>query len=391
MKKIAIVSYHFYKTKTRGGETYVLLLSKLLQKIAKVTIITTKSKNHLTWKNETDWRENSYQDIKIIRHPTDFEVKPRDVVNFNHYLLRNKSHTIKEEESWIKQIGPYSTSLFNYLKRNKNNFDIFIFIGYANPITYFGLPLVKKKAFLIPLLHKEPRLYFKIFDKLFLQPVCILPSTQGEIEIIKKRFSNHSLLHILGINIDEIKKQSNINIGKKFNLNNPYIIFIGRTEPYKGINELVDHFNLFIKKNPIKLDLIIIGEKIFPIKTNKNIKCFGVVSQEEKIYLIKNSLFLVNPSWYESLSLTLLEAWQQKKPVLVYGFNPVLKDQVLRSKGGLYYETYQEFEEKIKSLLINNTLKESLGKNGYLFYKKNYSEPVIEQKIKKIINEFLKE
>jgi glycosyltransferase involved in cell wall biosynthesis len=385
MKRIAVISYHFYKTRTRGGEIYTALLSKLLQNVADVTIITTQSKTHLTWKNEIKKNED-YFGVKVIRHPVDFEIKPRNVTNFNHYLLRNKNHTIEEEMLWIKQIGPYSTSLFNYLKKNRDNFDVFIFVGYANPVTYFGLPLVKNKALLIPLCHKEPRLYFEIFDKLFTQPVYILPGSLPEAEIIKKRFPNHSPLYILGINIDEINKQSNIDVEKRFNLNNPYILFIGRTEPYKGIYELIDYFNLFIKKNPIKLDLVIVGEKIFPIKTNKNIKYLGVVSQEEKTNLIKNCLFLINPSWYESLSLTLLEAWQQKKPVLIYSGNHVLKAQTTQSLGGLNYENYREFEKTMKTLLVDKSLRKTLGKNGYLFYKKNYSESTIKKRLLKIIN-----
>lgn len=387
MKKIAIVSYHFYKTKTRGGETHVALLTNILKNVANVTIITTQSVNHLTWKNEIK-RDEDYNGVKVIRHRVDFQVKPGEVANFTHCLLKNKNHSIQEEERWIKHIGPYSTSLLNYLRKNKDKFDVFIFVGYANPITYFGLPLVKNKAVLVPLVHKEPRLYFKIFDRLFLQSYCILPSSKAEEEIINKRFSNHSLLYTLGINIEETKKQPDIDIRKKFSLNNPYVLFIGRTEPYKGIYELINYFNLFIKRSLRKLDLVIVGEKIFPIKTNKNIKYLKIVSQEEKNALIKNSLFLINPSWYESLSLTLLEAWQQKKPVLVYGFNPVLKDQVLRSRGGLYYETYQEFEKKTKKLLTKTTLREFLGKNGYLFYKKNYSSSKIRKKLEKVIDKF---
>jgi len=387
MKRVAIVSYHFYKTKTRGGEAYVALLANMLNKITKVTIITTQSTNHLTWKNEVKKDEN-YNGIRVIRHPVDFEIKPRDVANFTHHLLRGKNHTIEEEVSWIKQIGPYSTNLFNYLKENKKKFDVFVFVGYANPITYFGLPLVKNRAFLIPLVHKEPRLYFKIFNDLFLQPVHIFPNTKAEESIIKKRFSAHAPLCVLGINIDKTKKQSNIDVRKRFNLNSPYIIFIGRTEPYKGIYELINYFNIFIKKNPTKLNLVVIGEKIFPVKTNKNIKYLGTVSQKEKIALIKNSLFLINPSWYESLSLTLLEAWQQKKPVLVNEECTILKDQILQSSGGLYYETYSEFEKMTKKLLVHKNLRKILGENGHLFYKKNYSELVIKQKLEKIINKF---
>ncbi|MCR4313011.1 MAG: glycosyltransferase family 4 protein [Candidatus Roizmanbacteria bacterium] len=385
MKKIAIVSYHFYKTKTRGGETHVVLLSKLLKKMADVTIITTQSKTHSTWKNEITKKVDSYQGIKIVRHPVDFQIAPRKIVDFNHFLLRNKNHNIDDEILWIKKIGPYSNSLFKYLKRHKTNFDIFIFIGYANPITYFGLPLVNNKSFLIPLLHKEPKLYFKIFNRLFSQPKWILPSTSSELQLIEKRFPGHSPLRILGINPEEINMRLNSDSNKKFQTKNPYILFIGRTEPYKGIYELIEYFNQFIKNNYIKLDLIIIGEKIFPIKTGKNIIYLGIVSQSEKTSFISNSLFLVNPSWYESLSLTLLEAWQQKKPVLVSENCEVLKDQVHLSKGGLYYNGYFEFEKKIKLLLNDARLRKTLGVNGYLFYKKNYSALIIKKKLRKIL------
>jgi len=387
-KKIAIVTYHFFKTKTRGGESLVYLLAQILKKFADLSIITTQSTDHLTWRNNFKFSKEIFNDFPIIRHPVDFLVKPRIVTDLTHYLLRNKNHLVEEEEIWIKKIGPYSSSLFNYLSKNKNFFDFFFFIGYANPITFSGLPIVKEKAFLIPLTHKEPRLYFKIFDQLFSQPIAILASSYGEIEIIKKRFPKHAPIHLLGIYPSPINKNLNGDIKKKFPLNNPYVLFIGRTEPYKGIYQLIEYFNLFIKKNPIKLNLVIIGEKLFPINTNKNIIYLGAVSQEEKTLLIKNSLFLINPSWYESLSLTLLEAWQQKKAVLVYGFNPVLKDQVIRAKGGLYYENYPQFEKMVNILLFNDKLRKKLGENGWGFYQKNYSEKVITKKILKIINSF---
>jgi len=387
-KKIAIVTYHFFKTKTRGGETYVYLLAKILKKFADISVITTQSTDHLTWKNSLKSGKEIFNDFLIIRHPIDFSVKPRTITNLTHYLLKNKNHLLKEEENWIRKIGPYSSNLFKYLIKNKNLYDLFFFVGYANPITFFGLPMVKEKAFLIPLTHKEPRLYFKIFDQLFSQPIAILASSYGEIEVIKKRFPNHAPLHLLGIYPSPIDKNFNNNTRKKISLNNHYVLFIGRTEPYKGIYQLIEYFNLFIKKNPIKLNLIIIGEKLFPINTNKNIIYLGAVSQEEKNILIKNSLFLINPSWYESLSLTLLEGWQQKKPSLVYGFNPVLKNQITKSKGGFYYENYQQFEKNLKILLLNKTLRNKLGENGWRFYQKNYSEKVITEKILKIINSF---
>lgn len=390
MKKIAIVAYHFFKTKTRGGEVHVEKLINLLKNRHKITLITTQSSDHLTWKNNLPEKEIIDKNILILRFPVDFQVKPRNIVELTHKILKNKNKTIDDEINFIKSAGPYSTLLFQYLKKNNNNFDIFIFIGYANPITFFGLPIVKNKAILIPLTHKEPRLYFKAYEKLFNLPKIICPSSIPEKKLIKKRFLNHSPLKILGIYPGKIK-ENNLDFSilkEKYKIYNRYTIFIGRLEPYKGINHLIDYFKKVVIYHNPKIDLLIIGEKLFPIEKNNHIKYLGIVDEKEKQALIKNSLFLVNPSWYESLSLTVLEAWQQKKPVLVYGLNEILKKQVELAKGGLDYKNYQEFEKNMIKLIKNNCLRKKLGENGYSFYYKNYRKEVIQKKLERIINDF---
>lgn len=389
-KKIAIIACHFYDINVWGGSYHVALLARILKLLGEVTIVTTKAKDHLTWKNEIQSKKELFFNIPVIRFANDSTITPRVITNLSHGLLKNKNHTIQEEAEWIKLNGPFSSSLLDYIKKNTNTFDLFFFIGYNNPITYFGLPLVKEKAFLIPLVHKDPKLYFQIFNNFFSKPAVILPSTEKEKTIIKKRFTNYSPLHVLGINIDEKRLKIKKNVLKNFSIKNPYIIFIGRVEPYKGIFELVDFFCRFINETRHPLDLVIIGKKTFPIKHHKNIKQLGVVSPEEKKTLIGKSLLLVNPSWYESLSLTILEAWQQKKPVLVYGYNPVIRDQVIRSGGGLYYENYPEFKERLSQLIISDKVRKNFGGNGYLFYKENYSFSVIKNKLKKIISDFYK-
>ncbi|GIW64714.1 MAG: glycosyltransferase family 4 protein [Candidatus Woesearchaeota archaeon] len=388
MKKIAIVTYHYFKTKTRGGEIYTKKLTNILKDKYQTTILTTRSADHTTWKNKLKEYEVDNKN-KIIRFKIDFEVKPRNRIEKTINILNNKLRAFKDELNYLKTIGPYSSSLFNFLSKNKENFDIFIFIGYANPITYFGLPLVKEKSILIPLTHKEPILYLSIFDELFKQPKIIGFSSVGEKEIIKKRFKKLPKLVQIGIYPEEFKSKINFQfIKNRYNLFNPYVLFIGRTEPYKGIYDLIDFFLKFKSAEKNDIDLVIIGEKLFPIKTNKNIKFLGILSEEEKTILIKNSLFLVNPSWYESLSLTVLEAWQQKKPVLVYGLNHVLKRQIELSKGGLFYENYNDFVLKMNDLIKYKKKKQKLGENGFRFYLNNYKKEIVKEKLINIIENF---
>lgn len=383
MKKIALVSYHFYKTKTRGGELYVLQAARVLAKQAKVTIITTQSTSHMGWANGTAVEhERLERNIEIRRFPVDFTVVPREINNLNHFLHSNKMRTFEEEMNWIKKIGPYSTPLFQYLKENKSNYDVFFFVGYANPITYFGLPLVAEKSLLRPHLHNEPSLYFKIFDDFFTLPKIILPATYAEKELIEKRFPRHSKIELFGMNINESAKEK-VKLPK---LNKPYVLFIGRFEPSKGVFELLEFFNQFNKNVKSGLTLYIVGEATFPVNTSKHVKYLGVVDEETKNALISNSLLLINPSRFESMSFTLFEAWWQKKPVLVNGFCNALRDQVERSNGGLYYETYKEFEAMLKLLTKNKGLRDILGKNGHKFYMRHYQKREISRRLREIID-----
>ncbi len=391
MKKIAVVNYHFYKTRTRGGELHVILLSKILQKYGQVTILTTQSKSHLTWKNEIQTKSTEYfEGIEVKRFPTDFTIKPREINNLNQYLYGNKLHTEEEEIEWMKRIGPYSTKLFQYLEDNFNKYDLFFFLWYANPITYFGLPKVASKSVLIPLVRNEPFLYFNLFDKLFTLPKLILASSSAEKKLIQRRFSRHSTMSLLGINVGNEKYVNNrIDISNNLGYSKkPFVFFIGRTEPYKGIFTLIEYFDYFINKNSVDIDLLIAAEKIFPLKTSKNIKYLGPITNTEKHFLLQKCLFLINPSWYEASSLVLLEAWLYQKPVLVNGFCNALKGQVIQSNGGLYYKNYQEFEKMFQLLFTDIKLRDKLGRNGNIFYKKFYQEKIISKRYGDIVENF---
>lgn len=385
MKRIALVSYHFYKTKTRGGERHILLLSRVLKKYGQVTIITTKSKNHLNWENEIKNDYEIKEGMMVKRFPVDFKIVPRVINNMNFDLFADKLHSADDEANWIRSIGPYSTGLFDYLKKKANDFDIFIFIGYTNPVTYFGLPIVANKSLLIPLSHREPILYFRIFDRLFSMPKLIAASSLAEKALIDKRFPKHSPIKMLGMNISETRVRNSRKNAEKFG---EYVVFVGRTEPSKGIFELIEMFNTYVKNRNTKINLVIVGETTFPVKTNNRIRYVGIVSEEEKKRIIAESLLLINPSWYESLSLVLLEAWIQEKPVLVNGLCNVLKGQVVESGGGLYYDNKREFEITMDLLLNNREMRNYMGKRGRKFYLKNYQENVITKKLDGIINYF---
>src|SRR5688572_29047066 len=97
------------------------------------------------------------------------------------------------------------------------------------------------------------------------------------------------------------------------------------------------------------------------------------------------------PSYFESLSMVALEAWAMGKPVLANGRCDVLKGQCIRSGGGLYYESYEEFAEALVALDSKAPLHARLGRNGRTYFRTHYAWPVIERKYLEMLERLKKE
>ena len=104
---------------------------------------------------------------------------------------------------------------------------------------------------------------------------------------------------------------------------------------------------------------------------------YDILSDSEKLSALAAARVFVHPSPFESLSMALLEAWTQGRPALVNGDCAVLRGQVLRAGGGLYYSGYEEFRETLDWLLDHPVEADALGRSGRAYYQANYACDVV--------------
>jgi len=167
---------------------------------------------------------------------------------------------------------------------------------------------------------------------------------------------------------------------RQFGLNEPFVVYVGRIDANKGCAELFDYFQRYLRRSGRSLTLVLIGTPVLEIPSHPRIRHLGYLSDRDKFDVIAASEALIMPSYYESLSMVALEAWALGRPVLANGKCDVLKGQCIRSNAGLYYETYSEFAETLRSIEHNRWLNSVLGRNGRQFYRDQYDWPVIERK-----------
>jgi len=163
------------------------------------------------------------------------------------------------------------------------------------------------------------------------------------------------------------------------------ILFIGNLTNAKGINILIDAFELVLQKdNNINLVLIGSGEEensltqqAVKLNIEKRVKFLGRVPNNE-IPIVMNSVdIFVLPSIEEGMGRVLLESMAMQLPIIasnVGGIPLLLED----NKDGLLFEVgdRKKLSEHILSLLYDDNLRHTLTKSANKKFLENYEYEV---------------
>jgi glycosyltransferase involved in cell wall biosynthesis len=164
-----------------------------------------------------------------------------------------------------------------------------------------------------------------------------------------------------------------------------FALYVGRVDPNKGCETLFRYFQKHLEQGGRPVQLVLAGRPAMEIPDHPRITSLGFVSTEERDALLARARVLFMPSPFESLSIVLLEAWNQGRPALVNGHCQVLKGQTLRANGGLYYLSFPEFTRALDLLLEHPTVADRLGHQGRLYVESRYRWPRVMAEIESFL------
>lgn len=391
MKKVAFVVQRYGAEVNGGAETLARQMAEHLNKEYDVSVLTTKALDYITWE---DYYKEDYEvinKVRVRRFPVD---KPRNIKEFSRIckkVLDNEKHTLAMEEEWFDKQGPYSPGLIQYIKDNKDNYDVFIFMTYLYYTTVKGLPVVKDKAVLIPTAHDEAPVYLKTFREIFNMPRGIFYLTHEECEFTQKLFNNSNIINNNGYGGSGIEIPDSVNadfIKDKYGIED-YIVYAGRIDVSKGCKELFKYFKKYKRHNKNNLKLVLIGKEVMRVPHNSNIISLGFVSEQEKYDVMAGAMALIMPSAFESLSIVVLEALGLGIPVICNGKCDVLKGHCKRSGAGIAYEDYRQFEAAINRVINEIGSDEDLCRiirnNAMEYVRNNYTWDIIMKRFNEVI------
>ncbi|HWD72210.1 MAG TPA: glycosyltransferase family 4 protein [Actinomycetota bacterium] len=284
------------------------------------------------------------------------------------------------QRDWMRVQGPNLPGLTPWLREHATSYDRIVFFTYLYFTASAGLPAAAGMVptVLHPTAHDEPPLYLSLFDLTYRLPSALAFLTEEEAELVANRFHVRlpSTVTGLGVELDVAASAEDVTafragvagLGAR-----PYLVYVGRVDPGKGSVELFDFFTAYKRRNPSDLALVVVGDPVEPMPPHPDIFITGFVAEPSKRAAMGGALALVQPSYFESFSLVLVEAWALGKPALVQGRCDVLDGHARRSGGGIPYRGFAEFEAALDLVRSDPGLAGALGRAGRRYVERRYA------------------
>ena len=383
--KIGVVVQRYGEEVIGGAELHARWIAQRLGERHQVEVLTTCAVDYLSWENKYEPGLTTVGGLPVRRFPVAQRRTPEGFDELSskvHFF----EHTDDEERRWIEEHGPVTPELIDHLRAHQGDYDALVFFSYRYWTTYHGLQVAPAKSVLVPTAEDDGAVRLRLFKPFFRRPGAYAFNSAEEKELLLKMTGADALPgEVVGVGIEDSTVVSADEIRKRLDVLGDYIVYVGRIEREKGCSRLFEDFLRYVQERAPHLSLVLVGKAVLPIPVHTNVTHLGILSDAEKLSVIGASRLLVHPSAFESLSMALLEAWKMERPALVNGRCAVMRGQVQRANGGLYYASYEEFAEALGWLLGHPREADALGRSGRTYYETNYAWPVIMAKYERLL------
>lgn len=378
--KLAVVVQRYGQAINGGAELHARYIAEHLARHAEVEVLTTCAADYVSWRNELAAGSERVNGVSVRRFQVAHE---RDPLLFARRSERvfGQRHSVTDELDWLDAEGPTSRALIDYIAHRAADYDYFFFFSYRYYHAYHGARAVPSRAILVPTAERDPAVGLSIFMPIFRGVRALMYNSPEERAMLQAVSGNQDVPSVVvGVGSDVPSNPQPARFRAKFNIRGAFAVYVGRIDENKGCKELFEFFDAYVHAAAGGLSLVLIGNSLLKVPNHPRIRHLGFLDDTDKFDAMAAAELLIMPSYFESLSMVVLEAWALGRPVLANARCDVLKGQCIRSNAGLYYEDASEFVETLRAIERNRWLSGTLGRNGRQFFREHYDWTVIERK-----------
>jgi glycosyltransferase involved in cell wall biosynthesis len=357
------------------------LATRLAAEGCDVSVISSCASSLLTWADVYPAGESVDDGVRVTRCSVDHPRAPDFDSLSDRILPAASSATRAEMNDWIDQQGPTSSTLIDAVRAVDTG--VMIFYPYLYHPTVQGIPVSRVPSILYPAAHRELPFNLPVFDEVFGGVDGFAFHSQAEQQLVHERFPStvSTAQALVGLPVELTSRPDPEAARQALGLGDePFVLCLGRVDRGKGTHDLVERFARFRSARG-KGRLVLAGPISEAPPTADGVLCLGPIPNEHKHGLMAAADVVINPSFYESFSIVVLEAWLSHTPVLVNGWSPPLVEHCRNSGGGIFYTGTADFDIALGRLLDEPDTRQALAAAGHAYVSQRFSWPAVRTRL----------
>lgn len=402
--KIAFVVIRYGRDINGGAEQHCRMLAERMAGRYDVEVLTTCIRNYRTGGNEFPAGEELIDGVLVRRFPADlsspeaeryYARRAKRSRRFRHLLYRLgilpfvsagipvwKPGLEKDVEAQRHSMF-FSPGMETFIKSNKDRYKAFIAFTVDYAPFYITAVDAGEKTIAVPTLHNAKVSFRPSLTEAFSRIRYVGFNTPAEMRLGKRIFGTAiRQCGIIGCGIEPAEPDPWSKVKEKYGLPDRYLLCIGRVDKSKT-GRILSYYGRYRRKyGKNALPLILAGGIYDDPGKTEGVFLTGFVSEGEKRSILQHASLFINPSYYESLSLVVLEALNDGIPVLVNGRCEVLKEHCVLSGGAIkYYMNGKEFADMIGEITSSEGICRRMSVKGKEYFESGYGWPLVTERL----------
>lgn len=280
-------------------------------------------------------------------------------------------------EAWIDAQGPVVPAALDEAEAS----DADIIVGY--PYLYWtvvhGVRRMGTRTVLQAAAHDEPPIRLPAYRDVFTRTGGLVHHSDAERRLVGRLFPATVTMPqaTIGLGVDAGEGDPAAAAAALGVPDRPYVLCLGRVNELKGTTMLARWWAEYKRRHPGPTALVLAGPVTDQPPAHPDVVVAGPVDEEVKWGALQGALALVTPSFHESFSLVLLEAWSVGCPALVNAACGPTAEHSRRSGGGVAVGGYAGFEAAMRRLETDPAARRAMGAAGRAYVEARYSWAVV--------------
>lgn len=409
--RFAFVTPRYGADITSGPEHACRLLAEQVCQRHAVDVITTCAIDPATWRNEYSEGTDRVRGVIVRRFVVN---QLRDNVGFQQLTSRlcAEIHGRDDEQEWMRQLGPSSPGLIDYLRRQQRAYDAIVFFSLYHSTTVLGIAAAPDQSVLFPYLRLDAPLRFSLWNEVLAHAKAVgyLSSAERTLmhRFLRIRTANEE---IVGIGVDTLARQGyprhqqnpadalshsdddqdgddsapeekdylssrGIPFRRRHRLYGSFALYGGRVQPDNGCEEMLEYFDGFSAADS-DAALVLTGVKLMHVPVEPYLRLAGVVPDRDRMIAYEAANVTVAPDPDDLLAQPVLESFAVGTPVLANARNTASVELCRSANAGLYYSNREEFVEALRMMMTNPRLRERMGESGREYVRQHHRWDIV--------------